>query len=126
MGWGRRRRRLRAVAGIARIELVCSSSAWPAIRTRCARRYGSAHFAEGMQQPAGPGLVRVELSGVELSELMDVAARRSRWCSREDPPGRALWQSVYRAAASVADKLGPDRDTELAIPPITLTVGALP
>ncbi|MCX4826416.1 hypothetical protein OG883_43030 [Streptomyces sp. NBC_01142] len=71
MEWVRRRRRLNVAAGIARIELVCAPSVWSAMLIRCARRYGTVHFAEGMQQPAGTGLVRVALSGLELSELMD-------------------------------------------------------
>lgn len=124
MGWMRRRRRLNVAAGIARIELVCAPSVWSAMLTRCARRYGTVHFAEGMQQPAGTGLVFVELSGVQLSELMDVAARRGRWWSREDPPGRALCRAVYRAASAVVDELGPGYDTCVTIPPITLSAGA--
>lgn len=119
----RSRRRLDVAAGIARIELVCAPSVWSAMLARCAGRYGTVHFAEGMQQPAGAGLVRVELSGVELSELMDVAARGCRWWSREDAPGRALCRIVYRAAAAVVDQLGRGRIAGVTIPPITLTAG---
>lgn len=126
MEWVRRRRRLNVAAGIARIELVCASPVWSAMVTRCARRYGTVHFAEGTQQPAGSGLVRVQMSGVELSELMDVAARRGRWWSREDPPGRALCRAVYRAASAVVDALDPGHDAEMTIPPIALTAGARP
>jgi hypothetical protein len=125
MEWVRRRRRLSVAAGIARIELVCAPSVWSAMLTRCARRYGTVHFAEGMQQPAGAGLVRVELSGLELSELMDVAARRGRWW-REDPPGRALCRTVYGAAAAIVDEVGPGRLDGVTIPPITLSAGARP
>lgn len=107
MEWVRRRRRLNVAAGIARIELVCAPSVWSAMLSRCARRYGTVHFAEGMQQTAGAGLVRVEMSGVELSELMDVAGRRGRLWGREDPPGRALCRAVYRVAVAVVDQLGP-------------------
>ncbi|WP_276112784.1 hypothetical protein [Streptomyces tropicalis] len=123
MEWMRRRRRLDVAAGIARIELLCAPSVWASLLTRCARRYGTAHFANGLQQPAGAGLVRVELSGLELAELMDVAARRGRWWSLEDPPGRALCRSVYQAAAASIDQLGPV-EADTAVPPITLTAGA--
>ncbi|MER5615446.1 hypothetical protein ACFYY1_30080 [Streptomyces sp. NPDC001890] len=126
MEWVRRRRRLNVAAGIARIELVCAPSVWSAMLTRCTRRYGTVHFAEGMQQPVGAGLVRVELSGLELSELMDVAARRGRWWSREDPPGRALCRTAYRAAAAVVDQVGPGRLDAVTIPPITLSAVARP
>ncbi|MFI5864709.1 hypothetical protein [Streptomyces sp. NPDC051546] len=124
MEWVRRRRRLNAAAGIARIELLCPPSVWSAMLTRCARRYGSVHFAEGMQQPVGADLVRVELSGLELAELMDVAGSRGRWWSREDPPGRAVCRAIYAAAASVVDGLGSNCVRDTAIPPVTLTRGA--
>ncbi|MCX4681598.1 hypothetical protein OG413_41080 [Streptomyces sp. NBC_01433] len=124
--WVRRRRRLKAAVGIARIELVCAPSVWSAMLTRCARRYGTAHFAEGMQQLADAGLVRVELSGLELSELMDVAARRGRWWSREDSPGRAMCRAVYGAAAAIVDEVGPGRLGAVTIPPIALCAGAHP
>ncbi|MFF8880765.1 hypothetical protein [Streptomyces flaveolus] len=78
-----------------------------------------------MQQPDGTGLVRVELSELQLAELMDVTARRGRCWRREDPPGRALCRTVYRAVAASVDQLGPDH-TDTTIPPITLTVGARP
>ena len=125
MEWMRRRRRLDVASGIARIELLCTPSVWASLLNRCAHRYGTAHFADGTQQPAGAGLVRVTLSGLELAELMDVAARRGRWWSREDRPGRALCRTVYRAAAASVDQLGPDH-ADTAIPPITLTAGARP
>ncbi|MGW3929607.1 hypothetical protein ACWECC_16100 [Streptomyces microflavus] len=126
MEWVRRRRRLRIAAGIARIELVCAPTVWSAVLTRCARRYGTVHFAADMQQPAGAELVRVKLSGLELSELLDVTARTGRWWSREDPPGRALCRTVYRAAATIVDELGPGRLEDVTIPPITLAAGAHP
>lgn len=126
MEWVRRRRRLNVAAGIARIELVCAPSVWSAMVARCARRYGTVHFAEGMQQPAGTGLVCVELSGVELSELMDVAARRAHRWNREDPAGRALCRSVYRAAVAVVEELGTDHNAGVPIPSITLSTGASP
>ncbi|WP_435058035.1 hypothetical protein [Streptomyces sp. bgisy060] len=125
MEWMRRRRRLDAAAGIARVELLCAPSVWTSLLTRCARRYGTTHFADGMQQSAGAGLVRVELSGLELAELMDVAARRGRWWSREDPPGRALCRAVYQAAAASVDQLVTGQSGK-AIPTITLTAGARP
>ncbi|MFJ9580792.1 hypothetical protein ACIRQF_30930 [Streptomyces sp. NPDC101191] len=126
MDWVRRRRRLNVAAGIARIELVCAPSVWSAMVARCSRRHGTVHFSEDMQQRAGAGLVCVALSGVELSELMDVAARRARWWSREDPPGRALCRSVYRAAVAVVDELGTGHRAGVPIPSITLSAGASP
>ncbi|MEU1076467.1 MULTISPECIES: hypothetical protein [unclassified Streptomyces] len=125
MEWTRRRRRLDVALGITRIELLCAPSVWASLLTRCARRYGTVHFADGMQRLAGAGLVRVELSGLQLAELMDVAARRGRWWSREDPPGRALCRTVYQAVAASIDQLGPDC-AESAIAPITLTTGTSP
>ncbi|WP_246096723.1 hypothetical protein [Streptomyces botrytidirepellens] len=65
----------------------------------------------------------MELSGVELAELMDVAARRGRWW-REDPPGRALWRRVYWAATAVVDELGPGHGQGVTVPSITLAAGA--
>jgi hypothetical protein len=117
---------LNAAAGIARVELICAPSAWSAMLTRCASRYGTVHFADARQQPAGTGLVRVELSGVELSELMDVSARRGRWWSGEDPPGRALCRAVYRAAAAVVDELDAAPARDAVLPPITLAEGVRP
>lgn len=126
MEWVRRRRRLRAVAGIARVELVCAPSAWSAMLTRCVRRFGTVHFSDARQQPAGAGLVRVELSGVALLELMDVSARRGRWWSGEDPSGRALCRAVYRAAATVVDELDAAPARDAVLPPITLAEGVRP
>ncbi|MFH0246006.1 hypothetical protein ACGRHY_27140 [Streptomyces sp. HK10] len=124
LGGTRRRRRLDVTAGIVRIELLCAPSVWASLFTRCAHRYGTAHFADGMERPDGTGLARVKLSGLEIAELMDVAARRGRWWSRENPPGRALCRTIYRAATSV-DRLGPGH-ADRAVPPITFTVGARP
>lgn len=121
MKWPPRRRRLSVAAGIARMDLVCASSVWSSLLNRCVRQPGAVHFFEGMQQPAGAGLVRVRLSGLELSELLDVTARRGRW---EDLPGRALCRAVYRAAAVVIDELDPGHGHG-AIPPIKHTAGAL-
>lgn len=122
MEWVRRRRRLQAAAGIVRVELVCAASVWSAMSLRCARRYGVARFAEDMQRQAGAGVVRVELSGLELSELMDVAARGSRWWSRGGPADRALCCTVYRAAASAVDEVGSSRGEGVRILPVPLNV----
>lgn len=124
MKWPLRRRRMNIAAGIARIDLVCAPSVWSSLHTRCARQHGAVHFAEDMQQPAGAGLVRVRLSGLELSELLDVTARRGRWWSQEAPPGRALCRAVYRATTVFVDELDPGHG-DGAIPPIKLTAGAL-
>ncbi|MEU5199036.1 hypothetical protein AB0G86_34200 [Streptomyces scabiei] len=99
MEWVRRSRRLNVAAGIAQIDLVCAPSVWSAMLTRCARRYGTVHFPEGLAQPAGAGLVRVTM------------------------PDRALCRAVYRAAVASSTIWAPGHDADMAIQPITLTAG---
>jgi len=119
-----RRARLRTAAGIAQVRLVCASSAWFSLRVRCARRFGAQHFHEHMETVGDDGLVTVALAGLELSELVAVVSRGSRWWSFDDAPGRALCHAVYKAAAAVLDQVDPWDDPTAHVPAITLTAGA--
>lgn len=90
------------------------------------RRYGSVQFAEGMGQPAGADLVRVMLSRIEPSELLDVAGRRGRWWSLEDPPPARFAAPSTRPRPPCSTSSAPATPRTMKISPITLTAGGTP
>jgi hypothetical protein len=103
--WKRKRERLVKASGIARIDLVCAPYTWQEIQVRCAKWFGDVAFPKDGHAATAEGLLRVELTGPQLAQLMERMAGATALVGMESAAGKALCRRVYDAAAAVVDDI---------------------